>query len=176
MIVLLKNVYFIERLIQYIYFKDNMGRVYNIHYNNKLHDPKCRITSRWQARITRSNSTLRVSFHLVIRACQLDVIRHFGSSYCYNSIYLLIAISMGCNAVYFCHCYIVTWGGGSLLICRFSCLSLSDRSVFSLWYFSERSGLEVSCFEVSSKGPMTFTTQAEDLVEKLSVQTITILH
>ena len=44
--------------------------------------------SRWQARITRSNSTLRVSFDLMIRACQLDVIRHFRSSYCYNNIYL----------------------------------------------------------------------------------------
>ena len=38
--------------------------------------------------ISRSNSTLRVSFDLVIRACQLDVIWHFGSSYCYNNIYL----------------------------------------------------------------------------------------
>ena len=31
---------------------------------------------------------IRVSFDLVIRAYQLDVIRHFGSSYCYNNIYL----------------------------------------------------------------------------------------
>ena len=32
---------------------------------------------------------LRVSFDLVILACQLDVIHHFGSSYCYNNMYLL---------------------------------------------------------------------------------------
>ena len=29
-----------------------------------------------------------VEFDLVIRACQLDVIRHFGSSYCNNNIYV----------------------------------------------------------------------------------------
>ena len=35
------------------------------------------------------DQTRCVSFDLVIRACQLDVIRHFGSSYCYNNIYIL---------------------------------------------------------------------------------------
>ena len=31
---------------------------------------------------------LRVSFDLIIRACQLYMIRHFGSSYKYNNIYI----------------------------------------------------------------------------------------
>lgn len=32
-----------------------------------------------------------VSFDLVVRACQIDVIRNFRSGYCYNDIYLLYA-------------------------------------------------------------------------------------
>ena len=49
--------------------------------------------SRWQARITTSNETRSVEFDLVISACQLDVIRHFRSRYCYN-IYMYHCHSM----------------------------------------------------------------------------------
>ena len=43
-------------------------------------DPKCRITSRWQSRITRSNSIICVSLE--------PLIRNFESNYCYINIYL----------------------------------------------------------------------------------------
>ena len=59
------------------------GYIINIYYNNSN---LIRIMSSWQERITRSNETLSVEFDLVIRACQRDVIRHFGSSYCCNDI------------------------------------------------------------------------------------------
>ena len=38
------------------------------------------------------DSALRVLFDLVIRACQLDMIRHFGSSYCYDNIYVFVSL------------------------------------------------------------------------------------
>ena len=42
-----------------------------------------------QARITRLNETRSVEFDLVICACQRDVIRHFGSSFCYNDKFII---------------------------------------------------------------------------------------
>ena len=35
------------------------------------------------------NETRSVEFDLLIRACQRDVIRHFGSSYCYNDKFII---------------------------------------------------------------------------------------
>ena len=67
-------------------------------------------------RITRSNSALRVSFDLVICACQLDVIRHFGSSYCYNKIYIpvllflkakMLSITLAKNSMYDKHAALI---------------------------------------------------------------------
>ena len=55
----------------------------NIYYYNSNW-----ITSSWQARII-SNETQSVEFDLVIRACQRDVIRIFGSSYCYNDKFII---------------------------------------------------------------------------------------
>ena len=66
-----------------------VGQVYTLSYMYLLLINTCQcITSRWQKRITRPNSTPRLSFDLVISPCQLDVIWHFRKSYCNNNIFI----------------------------------------------------------------------------------------
>ena len=66
-----------------------VGQIYTLSYMYLLLINTCQcITSRWQKRITRPNSTPRVAFDLVISPCQLDVIWHFRKSYCNNNIFI----------------------------------------------------------------------------------------
>ena len=68
--------------------------VHNVFFQHTMHEVLWRHSYRTIQNLYQELSLfvqilLRVLFDLVILACQLDVIHHFGSSYCYNNMYLL---------------------------------------------------------------------------------------